>query len=84
MDKKIVKRILIIVILLMILIVAYRLINTYALFYSEGQWVVKQNNATWQIYLNDKNIVSTSISSFDIDTFEIEDNSHVAPRENCT
>ena len=82
MDKKIVKRILIIVTLLMILIVAYRLINTYALFYSEGQGVVKQNNATWQIYLNDKNIVS--ISSFDIDTFEIEDNSHVAPRENCT
>ena len=84
MDKKIVKRILIIVTLLMILIVAYRLINTYALFYSEGQGVVKQNNATWQIYLNDKNIVSTSISSFDIDTFEIEDNSHVSPRENCT
>ena len=61
MDKKIVKRILIIVTLLMILIVAYRLINTYALFYSEGQGVVKQNNATWQIYLNDKKHIIVSL-----------------------
>ena len=79
MNKKILKKILIIVILFMILVVAYRLINTYALFYSEGQGVVKQDNATWLIYVNNNNITSENSNKFTIDTFEIEENSHVAP-----
>lgn len=79
MNKKILKKILIIVILFMILVVAYRLINTYALFYSEGQGVVKQDNATWLIYVNNNNITSENSNKFTIDTFEIEENSHVEP-----
>lgn len=79
MNKKIIKKILIIVILFMILIVAYRFINIYALFYSEGQAVIKQNNATWTIYINDKNITSENNNTFTVDTFEIEENSHVLP-----
>lgn len=79
MNKKILKKILIIVISFMILIVAYRFINTYALFYSEGKGVVKQNNATWVINVNDKNITAENSNKFTIDTFEIEANSHVAP-----
>ena len=78
MNKKIIKKILIIVILFMILVVAYRLINTYALFYSEGQGVVKQANATWLIYVNDKNITLENSNKFTVDTFELDENSHVA------
>lgn len=79
MNKKILKKILVIVILFMILFVAYRLIDTYALFYSEGQGVVKQDNATWLIYVNEKDITSENSNKFTIDTFDIEENSHVMP-----
>ncbi len=78
MNKKIFKKILIILILFMILIVAYRLINTYALFYSETQGVVKQANATWRIYVNNKDITANNSDKFTIDSFEIDENSHVA------
>lgn len=78
MNKKIFKKILIILILFMILIVAYRLINTYALFYSETQGVVKQANATWRIYVNNKDITANSSNKFTIDSFEMDENSHVA------
>ena len=42
MNKKIIKRILIIILLFMIFVVAYKLVNTYALFYSEGNGVIEQ------------------------------------------
>lgn len=77
MNKKIIKKLLIIVILFIIFIVAYKLINTYALFYSEGKGIIKQKNATWLIYVNEKNIATNN--KFIIDTFELEKNNHVAP-----
>lgn len=79
MNKKVIKRVLIIIILSMILIVAYKLVNTYALFYSEGNGVIEQQNATWRIYVNDKNITSKDSNKFTVDTYELEENSHVAP-----
>lgn len=79
MNKKIIKKILIIAILFMILLMAYKLINTYAVFYSEAQAKVKQENATWTIYVNNTNISSQNSNQFNVDTFEIEDNTHVAP-----
>ncbi|MGN1327533.1 MAG: hypothetical protein ACI4VQ_05630 [Clostridia bacterium] len=78
MNKKLLKKILIIVILFMILFVAYRLINTYAVFYSEGQGKVVQKNATWTIYVNERNISSKNSNQFNVDTFEIQENEHVA------
>lgn len=78
MNKKILKKTFITLILFMILIVAYRLINTYALFYSETQGVVKQANATWRIYVNNQDITANSSNKFTIDSFEIDENSHVA------
>ena len=38
----------------MIFAVAYSLINTYAIFYSEGTGKIRQENATWRIYVNEK------------------------------
>lgn len=79
MNKKIIKRILIIIILFMIFVVAYKLVNTYALFYSEGNGVIEQKNATWRIYVNNQNITSKNSNKFTVDTFNLEENSHVAP-----
>lgn len=75
MNKKILIRILIIVILFIFFCMAYRLINTYAVFYSEGQGKVVQKNATWTIFVNKSNV--SAENSFNIDTFEVEENSHV-------
>ena len=71
MNKRILKKILIIAILFMILFVAYKLINTYAVFYSEGIGRVVQNNATWTIYINERNISSKNSNQFIVDNFEI-------------
>lgn len=78
MNKKLLKRILIIILLFMILFVAYKLINTYAVFYSEGQGKVVQKNATWIICVNEINISSKNSNQFTVDTFEIQENEHVA------
>lgn len=77
MKKKIIRKILIIITLFMIFAVAYSLINTYALFYSEGTGKIRQENATWCIYVNEKNIATNN--KFTIDTFELEESEHVAP-----
>lgn len=77
MKKKIIRKILIIITLFMIFAVAYSLINTYALFYSEGTGKIRQENATWRIYVNEKNIATNN--KFTIDTFELEESEHVAP-----
>lgn len=77
MKKKIIRKILIIITLFMIFAVAYSLINTYAIFYSEGTGKIRQENATWRIYVNEKNIATNN--KFTIDTFELEESEHVAP-----
>ncbi|MGN1352304.1 MAG: hypothetical protein ACI4VE_06020 [Clostridia bacterium] len=56
MQKKIIKRVLIIIILFMIITWAYKIMKTYALFYSEGEGRISQRNATWTIYLNGTNV----------------------------
>lgn len=76
MNKRIFKKILIIAILFMVLFMAYRIISIYAIFYSEGQGRVVQNNATWTIYLNQTNVTSRNSNTFEVDTFELEENSH--------
>ena len=78
MNKRIFKKILIIAILFMVLFMAYRIISIYAIFYSEGQGRVVQNNATWTIYLNQTNVTSRNSNTFEVDTFELEENSHVS------
>ena len=78
MNKRIFKRILIIAILFMVLFMAYRIISIYAIFYSEGQGKVTQNNATWTIYLNKTDVTSKNSNTFEVDTFELEENSHVS------
>lgn len=78
MNKRIFKRILIIAILFMVLFMAYRIISIYAIFYSEGQGKVTQNNATWTIYLNKTDVTSKNSNAFEVDTFELEENSHVS------
>lgn len=78
MNKRIFKKILIIAILFMVLFMAYRIISIYAIFYSEGQGRVVQSNATWTIYLNQTNVTSRNSNTFEVDTFELEENSHVS------
>lgn len=78
MNKRIFKKILIIAILFMVLFMAYRIISIYAIFYSEGQGKVVQSNATWTIYLNQTNITSRNSNTFEVDTFELEENSRVS------
>lgn len=78
MNKRIFKKILIIAILFMVLFMAYRIISIYAIFYSEGQGNVTQNNATWTIYLNQTNVTSKNSNTFEVDTFELEENSRVS------
>lgn len=78
MNKRILKKILIIAILFMVLFMAYRIISIYAIFYSEGQGRVVQNNATWTIYLNQTNVTSRNSNTFEVDTFELEENSRVS------
>lgn len=78
MNKRIFKRILIIAILFMVLFMAYRIISIYAIFYSEGQGKVTQNNATWTIYLNKTDVTSKNSNAFEVDTFELEENSYVS------
>lgn len=76
MNKKLLNKIFILIMLLLVLFMAYSLINIYAIFYSESQANVVQNNATWQIFVNGTNIAKET--TFNVDTFEIEENSHVA------
>lgn len=76
MNKTLQKKVLIVILLLIILIMAYGLINIYAIFYSEAVANVVQENATWKIIVNGTNIATNN--NFNVNTFEIEENTHVA------
>lgn len=76
MNKTLQKKVLIVILLLIILLMAYSLINIYAIFYSEAVANVVQENATWKIIVNGTNIATNN--KFNVNTFEIEENTHVA------
>lgn len=77
MNKKILIKILIIAVLFILILMAYKLVDIYAVFYSEGQAIVSQSNATWKILVNNLSISSQSSNTFNVDTFEMEDSTHV-------
>lgn len=76
MNKKLLRKAFIVIILLLVLIMAYSLVNIYAIFYSEGTANIVQENATWKVIVNGTNIATNN--TFNVNSFEIEENTHVA------
>ena len=77
MNKRIIKRILIILILVICLFVAYKIIKTYAIFYSEANATIEQKEAMWTIKVNGTDISSGIEKNFLVNQLEVEQNSHV-------
>lgn len=77
MNKKIINKLIIIVILFIALFIVYKLIKTYAVFYSEGNATVEQKQANWTIKVNNTNISSGVETDFTVDQIEYLSNSHV-------
>ena len=58
MKRKNIVKLIIIAFLFIAVICLYKLVQIYAVFYSEGQGVLQINQATWTILVNETNIVS--------------------------
>lgn len=78
MNKKIIRQIAIILFLLVVLFIVYKLIKTYAVFYSEGNGIVEQKQASWIIKVNNTDITSSTKTTFIINQIEYSSSSHVA------
>lgn len=79
MNRKIIKQILIIITLLVFLFAIYKLVQTYGVFYSEGNATVTQQQAKWIIKVNGTNVSSGVEQEFTVNEIELEENTHVMP-----
>lgn len=79
MIKKYIKKILVIITLIMVLFAIYKIVQTYAVFYSEANGIITQNQAKWIIKINNTNISSGIEQEFVVDEFECSENSHIMP-----
>lgn len=79
MNKKIIKKIMIAIILVIILFIVYKLIKTYAVFYSEGNGSVEQSQANWIIKVNNTNISSGVSTQFAINQIDFSSSTHILP-----
>lgn len=77
MKQKIIKRLLIILALVMIIVVAYELIRTYAIFYSEANGTVSVAGAIWSIHLNNTDISSGTETNFTVNNIELTTSEHI-------
>lgn len=62
---------------MLLIMVIYKIVNTYALFYSEVNGKVEFKNGTWQIFVNGTDIAQGTDVKFLIDNIEIEEKNHV-------
>lgn len=61
----------------LLIMIIYRIVNTYALFYSEVNGNVELKNGTWQIFVNGTDIAQGTDVKFLIDNIEVEEKDHV-------
>ena len=71
-NKKNIKKFLIFLSLLSSIITIYETAKTYAVFYSESLGILNKDIAKWQIVINDTDIVSETIESFEINKLNAE------------
>ena len=77
MNKKIIKKMLILIALVMILFAIYKIIQIYAVFYNEAQGNMQEKIANLTVYVNNTDITTAQVENFVIDTFNLEKNEHV-------
>lgn len=77
MNKKIIKQIIVILALIVTLFAIYKLIKTYAVFYSEADATIEQKQANWIIKVNNTNISSGIEQQFTVNEIEVATNSRV-------
>lgn len=77
MNKKSMKKVLVIIALVIFLFAIYELVKTYAVFYTEATANVRQNQANWTIEVNGQNVVSKIEQQFTINQIDISNNAHV-------
>ena len=71
MKKKLLYKILLIIILIIAVFMLYKLISSYAVFYSEAIGTLEVNQATWRIEVNGDNIATgEDIAEFIVDNIE--------------
>lgn len=76
-NKKIIKKFLILLVLVMILFTVYKIIQIYAVFYSEANGQTSEKISNWTIKVNGTDIAKSQ--SFTIDSFNVGTDAHVKP-----
>jgi len=77
-KKKAIKLLLIMLTIVSLIISAYNVLNSYAVFYSEISGQTAENLAKWNIIVNNTDVVAGTSQSFTIENLNIEQNPNVA------
>ena len=80
-KKTIVKLLLLALIIVSLVISAYNVINSYAVFYSEMSGQSGESLARWNIIINNTDITNGTTQNFTIDNLYIEENQNVEPNK---
>ena len=78
-NKKYINKIFILIILIVILLIAYKIIDTYAVFQNEIQGNVKCTNGKWNISINGKDITNGIDKDFVVNNINISQDNYVKP-----
>ena len=70
-------KILIFVIFLLLIILIYKLVETYALFYSELNGTVEIENGVWRINVNNTEVTTGTSVTFNINNITTSSNAHI-------
>lgn len=76
MNKKI-KVLFLVLGIIVILFLACKIVETYALFYSEAEAMVSQNLGDWTIKVNDKDVSNGIVEQFTVEQLELETDENV-------
>lgn len=76
MNKKI-KILFLVLGIIVILFLACKIVETYALFYSEAEAMVSQNLGNWTIKVNDKDVSNGIVEQFTVEQLELETDENV-------
>lgn len=63
--------------IILLAIIIYKIVNTYAVFYSEVDGIIEIEKGTWRINVNGTDITKGKDISFIIDEVKVEPNEHV-------
>lgn len=73
-NRKIIKKILILLSLVAAIITVYEIADIYAVFHSESSGTLSQDIAKWKIVVNGTNIATEEVQTFEINELNMDEN----------